>query len=329
LTSAAGYDFNGDDVDDLLIWGLAGVTNGRIILLPQVSIVPGHRGGRWGRNGIPRIADWHWWASEITFNRMYSNVDQDCDGHRDIVLYHDESTTPGHVTVLYGRSGQFPDTNEVETISLVGANGHYSLFTDVTGDGVPELATNCGSQEVIKLYAGKPGVRLVEQYGSGNDAADPNHGRSYTRPWASVSLPKKVNPDDWFTSGFEPLYDLGDLNNDAINDLVTFTRGFVIEYNGGQYIDSYIDAGMRWGTVTAAARLGDIDGSGVASFAIGFGGAPGGIALYKISDSIPPTGEYQELPHATNFKCEHAASVKDAAPTLTISPHPILTMRRE
>jgi len=123
------------------------------------------------------------------------------------------------------------------------------------------------------------------------------------------------------------LYDLGDLNRDGINDIVTDTRGFIIEYNGGQFLDSYIDAGMRWGTITATARLGDIDSSGVASFAIGFGGAPGGIALYKVSDSIPPTGEYQELPHAASFKCEHAASVPthngvDRMLSLCIIPNP-------
>jgi hypothetical protein len=246
-------------------------------------------------------------------------ADQDCDGNADILLYNDVAVGTAHVSVLYGRNGQFPDTAEAETIDLVNANGHFSLFSDLTGDKVPELAVNCGSQETIKIYAGRSGQRLVQQYGGGNS------------PWAQVWLPAKIH-DGWFPGGFTPFLELGDGDRDGYADLWLSSPPFILGYSGkGRYLDSLLDMAFRWGAVTSAASLGDIDGSGVASFAVGFGGSPGGIALYKGVDSASHLGVSRNLPHPVSERCDHSAGTeKDRddragmpALKLAVMPNPI------
>ncbi|HVZ41143.1 MAG TPA: FG-GAP-like repeat-containing protein [Candidatus Kapabacteria bacterium] len=303
---AVSTDLDGDHIADLTVWGGGGIVDGNAVNTASIHIYRGHSGGRWGRNGISRRPDLAWWQPP-PFNYLQV-TDQDCDGHPDIALINQTgSTAYTYVSVLYGRSGMLPDTGSTETIYLEPSNGHYSLFMDVTGDRVPELVTNCGSQEVFKIYAGKPGQRLKAMYGTGNEPSPPFPGK----PWLTVALPAKVDPDDWFDTGFSPLYDLGDLNLDGIPDVCTYTFGFFICYETGGVFDYLIDAGMRWGNVTSATRLGDIDGSGVATFAVGWDAAPGGLAFYKATDSIPPTGDGVDLPHPDHFVCSQEAGVSD------------------
>jgi hypothetical protein len=308
---AVSADLDGDSVADLVIWGGGGLSQGTPITTAQVHFYRGHKGRRWGQDGTARTADLQWWTPP-PFNFMQV-TDQDCDGHSDIALINQrQSNIASDVAVLYGRAGRLPDTNDVEAVNLTNTDGHYTLFTDVTGDRVPEMVANSDS-EVVRVFAGKPGQRLKAMYGTGNEPSPPFPGK----PWLSVPLPKKVDPDDWFRSGEEQLYDLGDGNLDGIADVWTYTYGFFICYVTGHRFDYFIDAGMRWGHVTSATRLGDIDGSGVATFAVGYGGTPGGLAFYHMTDSIPPTADGVTLPHPQSFRCAQAADV----PAVDDIPH--------
>jgi hypothetical protein len=314
---AVTQDFDGDGVDDIFAWAGGSLSDGKPRPTAQLILFRGHRGGRWGHSGIPFTPNFEWW-NVPPFN-SFSLTDQDCDGHRDIVFYNQISAGIGAVSVLYGRAGQLPDTNDLQTIHLDSANGHFSLFTDVTGDGVPELAVNCGNQETIKLYAGKPGQRLLEQYGTGNE---PEHGK----PWAYVWLPNRIH-DGWTGAGFIPLYDLGDGDRDGVGDLWTFSWPFWIEYNGGQFMDSLIDAEIDsrdYGGLGGGVRLGDIDGSGIPTLA--FHAGTNGILFFKPTDSIPHTGVYRPLPHPANFRCEHAAAISETRPRIPVGEASSLTL---
>ncbi len=287
-------DFDGDGVDDLFVWGGGSLSQGAPVQTAPLHVFGGRR-DRWRAVDVPRVGDIQWW--NIPPMNRFGVADQDCDGHADVILYNDMRVGTGHVSVLYGRAGQLPDTSEVETIDLVNSNGHFSMFTDLTGDRVAELVVNCGSQETIKVYAGSSGRRLRDQYGDG------------MQPWADVSLPLKIH-DGWTTSGFVPFLELGDGDLDGYDDLWLSSPPFILGYSGwGRYLDWQIDMAFRWGAVLSASSLGDIDGSGVASFGVSFGGVPGGMALYKGTDSAKHLGIYRALPHGVTEVCLHSAGV--------------------
>ncbi|MBS1911514.1 MAG: T9SS type A sorting domain-containing protein [Bacteroidetes bacterium] len=320
---AVSADFDGDGVDELVVFGGGGLVNGRQIVTANLHFYRGHNGIRWGRGGIPRTPELAWWTPP-RFNYMKA-IDQDCDGHPDIVLINQrQSNVASDVAVLYGRTGQMPDTNEVEAVNLTNTDGHYTLFIDVTGDNVPELVSNSDS-EMIRVFAGHPGQRLKAQYGTGNEPG---------RPWLNVALPKTVNPDDWFASGEEPLYDLGDGDLDGIPDVWTYSFPFFVMYRTGTAFDYKIDAGMKWSHVGAATRLGDVDGSHRSSFALATGGTPGTLSFFHATDSVPRDGNaaYVPPPHPADFRCTQAADVVESvertraltgeAITLDVRPNP-------
>ncbi|MBS1911513.1 MAG: VCBS repeat-containing protein [Bacteroidetes bacterium] len=318
---AVSADLDGDSVADLVVWGGEALRSGQILPSAKIQFYRGHKEQRWGHDGISRAPDFGWWAPP-PFNYLQV-TDQDCDGHSDIALVNQiRSNVAGNVGVLYGRAGQLPDTNEVEAVNLTNADGHYSLFIDVTGDHVPELVSNSDS-EVIRVFAGHPGQRLKAQYGTGNEPG---------RPWLNVALPKKVNPDDWFPSGEEPLYDLGDGDLDGIPDVWTYSFPFFVMYRTGTAFDYKIDAGMKWSVVTSATRLGDIDGSRRSSFAIGSGGTPGALSFFHATDSVPRDGNaaYVPPPHPADFRCTQAADVPIISPdTVNHDARPALSLVRE
>ncbi len=261
-------------------------------------------------------------------------LDQDCDGNKDIVLYHSEDSDSGSVSVLYGTAGNnLPDTTNLKTVHFRRPLGSYAQFLDLTGDGVPELAICYGIEQIVRIYAGKSGQRIDEQYGSGDDPADPNHGRPWARPWAEVWLPYKLN-DAWPGVPFQPLADLGDANLDGVADLWTYAHPFLMGYVGGHALDSMIDVlfdDRIWGgQVLSMARLGDIDGSGMPTVALGCSAGTGTVIFTKLGDSVPSTGDYRELPHPEGYHCAPASGVdtplhpRDAehALRLTAVPNP-------
>jgi hypothetical protein len=206
--------------------------------------------------------------------------------------------TTGQLSILYGRpDGGIPDTADVVTLDLAPVNGHNALLSDVTGDHVPELLVGT-LDETLRIYAGEPGVRLLEQFGTGNDTADPTHGRWYRRPWAEIPLPHKLD-DAFALSGETPLFALGDAGLNGTNDIWVYSSPFIISYSTGVHgecLDSLFD-GIIFppkNTITSVAVVDDIDGSGVRSIAIGYDEIPpnvsnrfpGGILFVKPTRAV-------------------------------------------
>jgi hypothetical protein len=260
-------DFDGDGIDELLVKGGGSLVDGTPITTPNMFLYRGRRNHRWGRDDT-REAAWTWW--NIPAAQTMTRLDQDCDGAQDVALNVGGRDGTGFITVLYGKSnGALPDTAEAETIDLRNPNGHYALLTDLTGDGVPEIAATCGNQEVVKIWAGRHGMRLKEQFGSGLD--EPPSPGWVARPWVKLWMPLKINPD-WNSSGLDPVFNLGDANADGIPDLWVYNAPWMLCYTSGLSLDSLTDAivDIRPGPIyTATAILGDIDGSGRTAMAIG------------------------------------------------------------
>jgi hypothetical protein len=310
LYQSVSTDLDGDGVEDLIIRNSNGLAHGQIYQLPYLQIFHGHSHERWGQGHIGTMATWSYWNRPY-FRRDFSAmsaIDQDHDGAMDLALYENTSAGVGSIGIIYGRKGGgLPDTTEFENITLDSANGHFSLFSDLTGDGIPELLMTCGSQDQIKLFIGLQGQRLRQQYGSGNQPPQPDSTQWWGHPWATLSMPRKVNPN-WF-GDYHELYDLGDGNLDGIDDIWCFSWPYLLCYSGGVMLDSLVDGLVRvpLSGVISAARLGDIDGSGVATMAVSYDGShsaehafPGGIIYIKPSRSIPRDGTPRRLPEGTD-----------------------------
>jgi hypothetical protein len=313
LASAVNIDIDDDGIQDLAVTTAFGFSSGRIVAVPALCVYRGHHGKRWGREGIGNSFAWSWWMSGIDRFFQLRPIDQDCDGNIDIVGPYEVAGggATGTVSVLYGRLGNFPDTLEAESVSLARANGKYIQYCDVTGDGVPELCMTSGSEDKIKIYAGKPGQRLLEQYGTGIDPPDPDNGRPYARPWAEIWQPHKID-DGWFSGGFLPLFAPGDLNNDGYCELCAMAPPLLVCYSTGKFVDSLFDAAMLAPDYTNMVVLGDIDGSGTSSIAVR---GVNEVVFLKGDVTIPATGrDIRELPHAEGFRCEHATSVEEDHP---------------
>jgi hypothetical protein len=319
IASAGGYDLNGDHIDDLLVWSGNGFKDGRQVDHADLQIFRGGRGRRWGRNGVPRTADWYWW-SPPAFNRI-SSLDHDCDGARDLALFNDQAAEISRVSILYGNRAGFPDTTSVESVTLTLANGHYSIFSEITGDGSAELVVNTGSDERLRIYAGRPGQRLGDQYGSGYDP--PIEGKGWwRRPWAEILLPFALH-DAWTPAGWAPVFDLGSSNGDGSGDMWAYSEPELIVYMGGAYLDEFYDAsiGLPARQLQSVARLGDIDGSGMPVIAVGYDDIPhaihdafpGGILFVKPDTTIYANGGGRnQLPHLPGERCENTVAVTDA-----------------
>ena len=304
-------DISGDGIDDLVVFAGAGYDSGVVAInLPELSIFLGGNHSRWGRspNSISRLASWSWWIIPDRTTEIQA-LDHDCDGHSDLVFI--KNDLPGVASVLYGDPRGLPDTADLQTIHLDTINGRNMVFADITGDGVPELVVNCGGPELLRIYAGKAGQRLIDQYGRGLAPPDPSHGRPWSLPWAEVWLPKRIN-NGWNPAGFNGMHAIGDVNMDGIGDIEAFSDPFLCFYTGGRYLDSLIDAEIDtrgMGFVWNVVNVGDIDRSGVKSFAIVHGNKPGGILFYKPSALVPSLyNTERELPHLPGFRCEHATS---------------------
>jgi hypothetical protein len=279
--------------DILIIWGGATFESGNVRETAHLHLFELPQNERWGRNGHARTSNWQWWNVPTTDNIQVMNQDGDFD--MDLVLYDQILVDSVRVYTVYGVSSSYLDTVNIESVSLQRANGRVAEMTDITGDGIPDLIVNAGSQEMVKVFIGRRGHRLKEQYGTGIDPPDIPGGRPFARPWAQIKLPYSLDPTRWGRIGFEPLWDIGDIGNDGIADVVVAARPYMYVYSTGKYSDSYIDATLAVpnggvNALTYAARLGDIDGSGRDAIAVSYGNAPGGIAFFHTSKCVEDAG---------------------------------------
>ncbi|MBL7989576.1 MAG: hypothetical protein JNJ94_16050, partial [Chlorobi bacterium] len=200
-------------------------------------------------------------------------------------------------------------------INVRSSGSEFALFSDVTGDHVLDLVTIGGDFEGgrISVFAGKPGQRLLEQYGTGTDSVDRANGRFPLRPWVKMPTPTALH-DGW-TGSEHVLFDLGDINGDDRSEIVAHSSPFILIYTTGRTLDSLIDVMAQvpgshtynWGTLK---RLGDIDGSGVPSFAVRY---EGNVHFLKAppKDEIPTYGgRLRDLPHAIDFRCQLSSGVE-------------------
>ncbi len=337
VDNAAAGDLDGDGIDDLTFRASSGLTAGQLVAQPTLFFYRGHRRTRWGRAGIPRSGDMFWWTAP-DFRRVQL-VDQDCDGANDLAFYFDSQSVsnPGMMWVLYGRAGGgFPDTNDYQYLSFDTAHGRYGLLRDVTGDGTVDLILTSGNQERIQIFAGRPGERLDAVYGTGNEAPRPGETEWWGRPWAQILMPRSMH-DGWAYT-LEKIFDLGDSNLDSVADLWMVGGPYLLGYRCGRLIDSLIDVieTVPRADFTGMARLGDIDGSGVETIAIGYDDIPqrgwnlfpGGIKFIKPA-VYPPVGAWpRPVPHVPGEHCGSSVSSVEQPPALptavafTVTPNP-------
>ena len=323
-------DWDHDGIDDLLMTGVVGFEKGEIDRRTPSTVLWRGSDVRWGTDEEPR---WTWsWSDWPSFD--YSQfVDQDSDGHVDLVFCTKGRGGGVHTTlsIIYGIPDHILDTANIVSISLDSAWGKYALFADITGDNVPELLVNTGGQEALKAYVGFKGQRLLEQYGLGNEPGHPGEEIWWGKPWATIPLPGQLH-DGWAPSGWSPIYDWGDGGLDGVGDVWVFSVPDFICYNGGERFDSIYDGWIRrpgnWGK--EAVALGDIDGSGLVTVAVGFGytsgDQPDGISFVQPTKDLPSTGKYRYLPEGTG---KPDSSVEEEVPSkpvtdlgLSIHPNP-------
>lgn len=310
VRSATAADLDGDLKPDLcILTGGKGFEHSGTTEIPKLLIFRGRSGERWGREGISRASDWHWWNAPDT--TKISVLNHDADGANDVAFIRNDDAimSRASVAVLYGVLGKLPDTNAVETVLLSTADGHYASFIDLTGDRVPELIMTAAVDEVLKVFVGLKGQRLREQYGSGDDPPRPNAKEKWWgKPWAEIALPMK-HAASWRKASYHAFYDLGDVGLDSVGDVCIWSHPWIGCYNGGRMLDDFLD-GMIYipGRYrTGVARLGDIDGSGEATIAVGYcetsegiNPFPGAIRFVKTSRCVPVTGQERELPQGTD-----------------------------
>ncbi len=332
-------DLSGDGIDDLAFVASAGQTAGQVVPQPNMWIFRGGKGHKWGRDGTPRTTTWGWWTLPGPgYPHRVQLVDQDCDGANDLAFYFDsQSEHPGQMWVLYGRpGGGLPDTNDYQYLSFDTAGGKYGLLRDVTGDGTVDLILTTGIEERLQIFAGRPGERLDAIYGTGNEAPRPGETEWWGRPWAQILMPRSMH-DGWAYT-LEKIFDLGDSNLDSVADLWMVGGPYLLGYRCGRLIDSLIDVieTVPRADFTGMARLGDIDGSGVETIAIGYDDIPqrgwnlfpGGIKFIKPA-VYPPVGAWpRPVPHVPGEHCGSSVSSVEQPPALptavafTVTPNP-------
>jgi hypothetical protein len=250
--------------------------------------------------------------------------DQDGDGYTDIYLHNNAEPSIGTVSVLYGRgNGALPDTTNVETVDLLIANGKTSLFNDVTGDGIPELLVTSGSESRIKVFVGLKGQRLKEQYGPGHTSLDTASSHWWKRPWVEVWEPGKFG-GSW-PGSYDRLYDLGDIDSDEVGEVVGFNGPWVTIYRGGNWLDSLIDGMIDCRSAGGGldddpdgiAVLGDIDGSGIPTIAVGVNG----VLYVKATTELPKTADWRLIPDGTGPAAVVAPTTTAASMDLSQQAH--------
>jgi hypothetical protein len=325
-------DIDRDGAEDLVV-----ITDGVEVIdmvnvpCPLVLIYRGHRGSRWGRNGVPARPDWQFWRR--LFTRRVSVLDHDGDGALDIVMHvdNDDIGQRGGVSVLYGVRGGLPDTTQLEHVDYVrraGFDGKRCEYIDLTGDLVPELVlTAAGMEDGLAphwlIYVGRRGQRLLEQYGSGDDAPRPGDSLWWGRPWTIVQTAYSLNRS-WMPP-FDAVLDPGDIGLDGVGDFCATSYPGIVCYNGGSRLDSWIDAGAAvWPADPdrgILARLGDVDGSKRAAIGVS---DDGGVAVFYRSDlGVPRGGDSLRLPEGSDRPVSAALTANALAPlAVTLAPNP-------
>jgi hypothetical protein len=337
-----GQDADGDGIDDLtVISPNDGLADGARRPIARLHVFTGGR-TRWrGAPGANRAATTIWNLPDIGLDNWRAGqwIDHDGDGAIDLALFYDTYASPASVAVVYRHRGGVLDSTTMESISLRGDGIGYSPeFIDVTGDRVPELVMATGELSTLRIYLGLRGQRLKKQFGSGLEPPNPGATEYWGRPWAEIMMPRALSPN-WPYGGYGPVLDLGDLGLDGVDDITAFARPYLISYNGGNRLDSLVDGlitvpetDMLPGTFReVACRLGDIDGSGVETIAIGFGGAKyegsyrrGAVVFFKPNRCVPREGRYRELPQGTDrpSRVEEAPHATTDDLDFSISPNP-------
>jgi hypothetical protein len=325
-------DFDRDGVDDLIVvsGGYHYVSLARTPC-PYLRIYRGHRGGRWGRGGIGTVPDWQFW--QLLFTRRVAVLDHDGDGTLDIAMYRDGEFIDdlGGLAILYGVRGALPDTiaQQIDFVTIEGHQGKQGELLDVTGDRVPELIVSSDDTVGPKswrwfVYAGRRSQRLLEQFGSGNDAPHPGDSIWWGRPWTHIWTPNHFDPI-WGTP-FLSILDPGDIGLDGVGDFCAYSYPFVVCYNGGQFFDSRIDAwmsielaGLDRGRLT---RLGDIDGLHRSVIAAPYDG--GGVRFYSADARVPRGGIQIRLPEGSDVPvaAPMLTGLADASLELAVVPNP-------
>jgi hypothetical protein len=321
--SAVSVDVTGDSIQDLVMYGwygygLTSLTNGKEIPVPKLLLFQGHRGQRWGREGVPHSADLRWWNPPPM--NMLSAGDHDGDGYVDLYLHN--NGFPSYVSVLYGRpEGGLPDTTNVESADLASIGARTSLFVDVTGDRIPELVVTNDVRHLLRVYIGLRGQRLSNQFGI--EPPHPGEKQWWGKPWAEVWEPPKINPT--WAGPYDRLYDLGDIDNDGVGDLCSFSGPWVTVYRGGNWLDSLIDGmidcraagGGLDDDPDGIAVLGDIDGSGIPTIAVGVNG----VLYVKATTELPKTADWRRVPDGTGPAAVVAPTTTAASMNLSEQRH--------
>lgn len=322
-------DFDQDGIDDLLVWGCGGKGfehGSQLRDIARLQLFRGHDHQRWGKEGVESISSWGKWGLPPCSNLAL--LDHDGDGNVDIVLYDNpNSGLYAGVSVLYGNTHGLPDTNDLQTIDLSAAPGYAVLLADVTGDGIPELQAFTGLSEQsnsVKVYIGLKGQRLIEQFGGGNDAPQPDSVRWWGRPWADIVLPHRID-QRWFMSQ-RALLDYGDGNLDGVGDIWAYSWPYLLCYTSGGRLDSLVDGILDTRPAIqpgANAVLGDIDGTGRRVLAFGDGNA---VVFFSGSRDVPSDGRSRRLPEGTGPMVGSVAPdalQSDDSLILTVVPNPV------
>lgn len=328
-------DLDEDGVDEIILLDAEGYDSGQLIRLADVLVLPGGPELRTTNSVAPLF---EWWTPPLVGNTLaffvggMQWIDQDVDGYLDFVWY-DESRSPGKngsISIIYGSPDHIIDTANIVTLTLDSANGKKALFTDITGDLVPELLVNTGGEEVLKAYVGFRGQRMLEQYGQGNEPGRPGEDVWWGKPWATIPLVGKLH-DGWASAGWSPILDLGDGGLDGVGDAWVFTLPDYICYNGGNRFDSLYDGWIRpsHNGSSLPVVVGDIDGSGLSTIAIESGttgsSGPSTITFYQPTSMLPSGGRVRYMVPGTDTVTLSVASGSTGQSTslgLSVEPNP-------
>ncbi len=247
-----GTSFKVGKRDGLLFNTGAGYSRGlEVVRFARVYMYLLEPGQRWGRNGVTRKPIVRWWNAPNeeflqphgTSIPIYQAIDHDGDGIEDVVMTSNSEisvTSPVWTAVLYGRPNALPDTNEYEVAVLDSAAGLDSYYSDITGDGIPELIVLKGQIQQAWVYLGIRGQRLHEQYGSGKDSGSAI--RNWGRPWTMVRLAGEIGGFNWYRGSHLRLWDLGDGDGDGVSDIWVDNGSYILCYGTGDHLDDYADA---------------------------------------------------------------------------------------
>ena len=309
LYSGVSADIDLDGVDDLCLQ----TQNGRLIgggkvPGPNMSVFRGHKGKRWGRDGVSRRADWEWWYAPLNYRFGEKLIDQNCDNAPDIVMYKDRAAGEGSIiSILYGTpGGGMPDTLNFESLLLKEPIPASTVqLIDITGDNLLDLVVleDLGrvEEQKVRIYPAEPGQSIQEIYGDG------------TAPWAAFPTPGVLH-DGW--GGYrDRIWDLGDCNNDGYRDLYFRHYPFFLSYTTGRVLDSLIDGYTRHDGLYPFdyVNVGDISGRGRDAYAVVH---IKGVHFIEGGTHIDRHGVPRKLPHTPDVsRCESSVSVDEIGTT--------------